>query len=141
MKKLNAAIAEAGTAKPAAFGSVAIGDYTLAFEAATYKYGGEAPLAVHLHVMDGDQPVEPFCDVTSCVQGASVAPDEIIVKTYNESEIIRDPLLASGYFVDTGRRVASGFAELEVWKLTRKFVDAFAVTTPFDAAAAVPVLS
>ena len=33
MKNLNAALAEAGTRNPAAFGKVTLGDYQLAFEA------------------------------------------------------------------------------------------------------------
>lgn len=138
MKNLNAALAEAGTRNPAAFGKVTLGDYQLAFEAQAYAFGEGAPLALALHVMEDGRPVEPWSDVTSCVRGAQVEPDEVIVKTYNESEVMREPLLATGYFEDTGKRIASGFAELEVWRLKEAFVQAFAAVTPFDATAASP---
>lgn len=139
MKNLNAALAEAGTRNPAAFGKVTVGDYQLAFEAQTYEHGGAgAPLALSLHVMEDGHPVEPWSAVTSCVVGAHVGPDEVIVKTYNEAEMMRELLLATGYFEDTGKRIRSAFAELEVWRLKEAFVQAFAAVTPFDATAASP---
>lgn len=54
-----------------------------------------------------------------CVNVPSVAieADQMLVKTYDENAELRAPLLASGLFVDTGRRVPINFVELEVWCL------------------------
>lgn len=42
---------------------------------------------------------------------------EIAVKTWNENQPLREPALASGLFVDTGRRIPTGHVEAEVWRL------------------------
>jgi hypothetical protein len=133
MQRLNAAIAITGSREPRAFGSAVIANYPVAFEAQMYQRGDGAPLALQLHVMEDGYPVEPFGTLTTCVPGAQVQEDEVLVKTYFENDILREPLLASGYFEDTGRRVAAANAELEVWKITPAFVAAFATTYPtFD---------
>lgn len=58
----------------------------------------------------------PFGTLTSVVPTAVLDHDEVIVRTSSENEPLRQPLLDSGYFVDTGKRIPSGYIELEVWK-------------------------
>lgn len=49
--------------------------------------------------------------------GAQLANDEFTVKSWSENEPLIAPLLATGFFEDTGRRIASGFAEAPVWRV------------------------
>ena len=41
---------------------------------------------------------------------------EFPVKTWSENEVLREPLLASGIFVDTGKRIPTGFVTAELWR-------------------------
>ncbi len=133
MKRLNAAIASAGAASSFTFGSVTCGENQLVFEAQSYAKGGDAPLRLQLHLVEDGHLVAPYGTVTTCVPGERAEEDEVFVKTHFENEILRTPLLATGYFVDTGRRVPVGRGDqLEVWKITAAFVSAFTVATPFD---------
>ena len=54
--------------------------------------------------------------------GERVASDEIIVKMYDENEVLRQPLLAARYFEDTGMRIPAGFARLQIWRMTPEFI-------------------
>lgn len=99
----------------------------LTFQAARYPYVG-APLAIFAMVKSSGGVIEPFADLTSNIpRGAAVEVDndEIIVRTHSENEILRQPMLDSGYFADTGKRIAASFVELEVWRLLPRFVNEF----------------
>jgi hypothetical protein len=123
MTPLSTAMANAAEKKPAnLFGSVEVLGHTLAFNAAKYAHGNEAPLALFLVVIENGEPVEPWCDLTKCVPGERVASDEVIVKMYDENEVLREPLLAAGYFEDTGMRTPAGFANLQIWRMTPDFI-------------------
>lgn len=99
-------------------------DVQLAFAANRYAYVG-SPLALELW-FKGQLPFwEPYTDLTKNVRPNECLPDEVIVKSYEENEHLRDQLLALGYFLDTGKRIQSGFAELEIWQLTDSFGAAF----------------
>ena len=71
---------------------------------------------VHQFVLATDDG-EPFGTVTVNVPGYPLADDEVPVKTCEENAPARQPLLNSGVFMDTGKRVPCGDAEAEVWKL------------------------
>ena len=43
-------------------------------------------------------------------------PGEFFVKTWSENESIAADALASGLFVDTGRRVSTGHVEAQIWR-------------------------
>ena len=45
-----------------------------------------------------------------------LANGEFFVKTWSENERIAEDALASGLFVDTGRRVPTGRVEAQVWR-------------------------
>lgn len=59
---------------------------------------------------------EPWGTLSKILPGVKLAPGEVLIKTYSENEPFRQPLLDSGLFEDTGRRVPSGFINLEVWR-------------------------
>lgn len=77
------------------------------------EYAGGRP-AIQL---DDNETGEPYLTISVNVPHAEIADGEILAKTWSENESLRGPLLASGLFVDTGKRVPCGFAEAEVWTL------------------------
>jgi hypothetical protein len=64
---------------------------------------------------------EPAGVATAAVPGAVLRPDEITVRTWNENAPLRAPLLATGLFIDTGRREPTGYVQAKVWRLTPDF--------------------
>jgi hypothetical protein len=107
----------------------------LAFTADRYAYVG-SPLALTLWCTDGQSmPLwEPYTDLTKNHRSFWLEPTEIVVKTYSENESVRQPLLDTGYFKDTGKRIHAGFVELEVWCITEKFAEAFDAVHGVEAA-------
>ncbi len=123
-----AASTEAARKKHKVFGSVDIGGLTVSFEARLYP---DLNLALELHVVEGGRPIEPYTTLT--VRGRYHDPlkgDEILVKTCSENEMVREPMLASGYFVDTGNRVILNYSQFEVWQIAPAFVRAFMADFP-----------
>src|SRR5262245_49910708 len=53
--------------------------------------------------------------LTVIVRGANLRAGEFLVKTWDENAPFRQPLLASGQFRDTGKRVPVGHAQAEIW--------------------------
>jgi hypothetical protein len=94
-------------------GTIVAFDTTLNVLTAQYKDGTPA---VVLEDSDG----EPWATLSVNIPGAPRETDEILVKTWSENEMLREPLLASGLFEDTGRRVPAGFAQAEVWRRTTR---------------------
>ena len=82
------------------------------------------PIALHL-VEVTPHGYEPFADLTKSLPTADLEKGEVFVKTYSENDVLRSGLLDSGYFEDTGRRADIGFCELEAWRLTAAFIEAF----------------
>lgn len=64
---------------------------------------------------------EPFGMVTTNLHNEALADGEFFVKIYSEGEWIKQ-LLAAGWFIDTGRRVASGHVMIPVWKKGPNYV-------------------
>lgn len=63
---------------------------------------------------------ESVCTWTVCIPGVELEAGEVIVKTWSENEILRDPLLATGIFEDTGKRRQpdpASFVLAEIWKV------------------------
>jgi len=48
--------------------------------------------------------------------GVTLLDGEHLVKAYAENADVAASLLASGLFVDTGKRVATGYVNLEIWR-------------------------
>lgn len=64
---------------------------------------------------------EPVAPVNVVLPQHPLEPGTIFAKTYGENEPIREPLLRSGLFLDTGTRVKEWFTSIEVWQLTPEF--------------------
>lgn len=88
---------------------------TLQVEAFSPGYVDGGGTAVVLCDEDG-----PFTTLSVNATGTSEAlpKDEFCVKLWSENEPLREPLLASGLFEDTGRRIPLGYAFAEVWRIT-----------------------
>ena len=78
----------------------------------TYYPAGGAKALV-LHSIEG-----PFATLSVNIPEHKLADDEVLVKTWSENERIIEPVLATGLFEDTGRRVPTGYCEAQVWRLT-----------------------
>lgn len=97
---------------------------------------GEARVVSELHptghlairLVGADKP-EPFAVITCHIPDAryELAGDEVFVKMWSENAPVRDSLLATGMFFDTGLREPTGFVAAEVWRLTPLFIEQMAV--------------
>lgn len=85
------------------------------------SYMNNSTPAITLYVKEGNG-LEPWIDLTINVRGASVYLEdgECLVKTWSENEPYIKPLLNSGWFEDTGKRVPTGFVEAQVWKIQKR---------------------
>lgn len=92
--------------------AVRLGDEVVYIDATEVYRDNKTP-GVRLITVDG----EPFLRLSVWADFEPPAPLSIWVKTYSENEPYRDDLLASGFFVDTGARLESGFVFLEGWQL------------------------
>lgn len=55
--------------------------------------------------------------LTVNIPDTALQPGEFLIKTWSENEPLREPLLATGFFIDTGVRVLVEFVKAEVWSL------------------------
>jgi len=79
-------------------------------EVTTYKTGGTAVILTQ----DGQRFATlsvnfPFPEV-------ELEEGEFAVKTWSENEQVAADCLASGLFIDTGKRIKSGYVEASVWR-------------------------
>lgn len=88
-------------------------DFNFAFFAGQYGNGRMA-----IQVGDHDEQ-EQWGTLTVNVPHAEVGKDEIVVKTYSENAYWVPQVLEAmpDVFEDTGRRVSTGFTEVEIWKV------------------------
>jgi len=85
---------------------------TLTISASSYPNGR---LAIVLDSTDGS----PFATFSAnLIDMPAPGENEFFAKTYSENEALREPLLNSGLFRDTGNRVTTEFGQIEVWALT-----------------------
>jgi len=97
--------------------TLTIGGEEVTVGVAYYARGG-APV-VQLVSEDG----EPYATVTVNAAGADLGDGEILVATWSEHAHVADAMLATGWFEDTGRRVACGFAEAHVWRVREPAIE------------------
>jgi len=93
-------------------GEITAFDTKLALKTTQYTHSKQRALLLEDAVTG-----EPWATVTTNIFGAELADNEICVKTWSENEPFREPLLATGLFEDTGRRIPTGNAEAEVWRI------------------------
>jgi len=63
----------------------------------------------------------PIAVLTTNIPSAKLEPGEFLVKTWSENETIAEACLASGFFVDTGKRVKTGFTEAHIWRFSDEY--------------------
>ena len=80
-----------------------------------YPVGG----AIAIQLVDDESLSKPLATFTTNIVPyvAAVAEDEFCVKTWNENEVFVAPMLDTGLFEDTGRRVPSGYVVAPVWRI------------------------
>lgn len=85
------------------------------------RYPSSSPVggAIAIQLVDDEDPSEPLATFSTNLVpfGAAVADDEFCVKTWSENEVLVAPMLATGLFEDTGRRVPSGYVVAPVWRI------------------------
>jgi hypothetical protein len=101
------------TIKPISLGTIET-PYGLA-EVKLTRYPKGGALAVFLECEDGE-PLAVF-SVNLGPYGVPTAPEEFCAKTYSENEPLVEPLLATGWFEQTGRTARSGFVTVPIWRL------------------------
>jgi|SRR5579862_1416045 len=80
-----------------------------------YPIGG----ATYIQLVGKDKyPGEPIATLTVNLPNNNkmLNKGEFFVKTWSENEMIANDALKSGLFVDTGRRVETGYVEAQIWK-------------------------
>ena len=70
-------------------------------------------------VLQGCNSGERIAVLTVNLPERDLEPGEFFVKTWSENEQIAADCLASGFFVDTGKRVPTGWVEAQVWKFNK----------------------
>jgi hypothetical protein len=84
-----------------------------------YPSGKPAVGAIAVQLVNDEDPSEPLATFSTYLApcGAALAEDEFCVKTWNENEVLVAPMLATGLFENTGRRVRCGYVVAPVWRI------------------------
>lgn len=96
-------------------GTIAAYGKNLKLKLGRYKGGAVAIQLVGTNEEFGYE--EPWGALTINIPDQQLGEGEILVKTWGENEDYRVPALASGFFIDTGRRVTTGYESAEVWRI------------------------
>jgi len=75
---------------------------------ALYKTGGTAVIL--------NQDGQRFATLSVNFPEVELEEGEFAVKTWSENEQIAEDALASGLFINTGKRIRSGYVEASVWR-------------------------
>ena len=59
---------------------------------------------------------EPFAILSVNIPDIMLQENEVIIKNWSENETLAAAAMASGCFVDTGKRIRTGFVEAPIWK-------------------------
>ena len=80
-----------------------------------YPAGG----AIAIQIVSDDDLMEPIATFSTNLvpYGAQVSSNEFCVKTWSENEVFVSPMLSTGLFEDTGKRVPSGYVVAPVWRI------------------------
>jgi len=70
----------------------------------------------NLYVDKPEAAIAPLAILTVNLPEEDLSDGEFFVKTWGENEEISVEALASGLFIDTGRRVKTGHCEAQVWQ-------------------------
>ncbi|MFN4267060.1 MAG: hypothetical protein ACK4F8_15080 [Aquabacterium sp.] len=85
-------------------------------EVGRYPKGGAIYVQFYTHA---EGYPEPFLTLSTNILpvGGGLGSDELCVKTWSENEPFIEDIFNSGWFEDTGRKVASGFVRAPIWRL------------------------
>ena len=88
---------------------------TAAILVGRYPAGG----AIAILLVADDEQAEPMATFSTNLVpcGAEVSRDEFCVKTWSENEVFVAPMLSTGLFEDTGKRVPSGYVVSPIWRI------------------------
>lgn len=93
----------------------------LFLEFAKYDTSNTTSISIQILEESGDDAsLEPYIDITTNIEGAEnlLGENEIMVKTWSENESFIQPLLETGYFEDTGKKIrVSEWCEASIWKI------------------------
>jgi len=81
-------------------------------EVSEYTNNGRVAL-----ILNDAETGEQVTVLTVNLPDATLEEGEFAVKDWTENKSIARDALASGYFVDTGKRIATGFVQAPVWRL------------------------
>ncbi len=96
-------------------GEVDLGNYGRALvRVGRYPQGNQ--IAIALVDADTSEPVATL-STNLAAYDVPVEPDAVAIKDWSENAPIIKPLLASGLFKDTGKRVATNHVEIPIWRL------------------------
>ena len=84
-----------------------------------YQENGREAIAL-VGTGNGNFQGEPIATLSVNLGSANLADGEFLAKTYSENEGLAKDALKSPLFTDTGRRIPSGFVQLEVWTLNQE---------------------
>jgi hypothetical protein len=91
--------------------------FKVILKAETYETNGR--IAIEGYTIEDDL-FEPFSTLTTNLPMAYLDDDEICVKDWSENEQFAKACLESGYFLETGRTIPTGFVNAPVWKLLKE---------------------
>ncbi|HNS55596.1 MAG TPA: hypothetical protein PKO34_00965 [Smithellaceae bacterium] len=94
---------------------IVVNGYSTTIHLEEYSEGGR--LAIIL-VCDDDG--QEYGTLTVNMPEVPLEPDEIIVKRWSENVNMSEAALMSGLFQDTGKRVATGFVQAHIWRISEK---------------------
>lgn len=94
-------------------GTITLNGETLNIIEARYTDGAPA-------ILLEDEEGDAYATFSTNLDDTNRAEGEVLVKTWSENEDLRQPMLDTGLFEDTGRRVPNGFIEAEVWRRVAK---------------------
>lgn len=64
---------------------------------------------------------EPVGKLTVCLPGSRLGSREVLVKTWSENQNLARAALGSKIFEDTGKRIATGYTEAQVWRVSEDY--------------------
>jgi len=62
-----------------------------------------------------------YAILTCNIPEYQLGDDEFLIKTWNENKKLAKAVIQTGVFIDTNKRVNTGFVEAQIWKLTKEF--------------------
>lgn len=82
-----------------------------------FRVGQYSNGRIALELITDDKYQECFAVLTVNLPEIKIGENNIIVKTWSENKNVAKAALASGKFIDTGKRIPTGFVEASIWEV------------------------